>query len=249
MPALIELVRIFLKDSPSVNELPEAFDFDDREIAVACDMAISDWNTTPPLIRPQKLETFIARDWLVVATAINCLQTLVFLNARNQLAYNDGGITVDRWNKAPVYMSIVQYWKPILEEKKKALKYAMNVAATSGMVLSSEFTMWKYMDHWQGIGLTVPINVKPPKAPKQPPKPVTIHFVKGDWTSIEDGTYTCVLRHNLGGNVDIRLTDPGTREDLRSKAKIVFKTDNSILLTVPKFPDGRFDGQALVYKI
>jgi len=246
MPILIDLVRIFLKDSPETNELDQTFEFKDRDIELACNLAISDWNTTPPLIRPQKLETFICIDWLVIATAINCLSTLVPLNARNQLAYSDGGITVDRWNKAPIYMAIIQYWQPILEKKKVAFKYAQNVASFAGSVASPERYMGLYPID---ISMAASVNVKPPPKPKPQPKPVTVFFTKADWQSLDGDRWSFAVKHNLRGDVDIRLTDPGTKEDLRSRARIYFNSDNTVLLAVSKRPDGRFDARAVVYRI
>jgi hypothetical protein len=143
---LITLVRIILRDAPHFNKLTETFTFTDEEILVAASMAADDWNTTPPPVYPMDIakERFYAPNWLIDMTVLKCMEMLVNQNVANQLAYQDGGITVDEWDKAPKYQAIIDRSLPRLEQKKRELKYSMNAALFAGFVPSSEYSTWSY---------------------------------------------------------------------------------------------------------
>ena len=256
---IVTLVRTIMRDSPSHNELTEGFNMSDDEILVALAMAVDDWNTTPPPVKPMDMakERFYAPNWLIDMTVIKCFEMIVNQNIANQLAYNDGGISIDRWNKAPMYQAVIDRNLPRLEQKKQNLKLSMNHALFAGSVLSSEFTVWTYSALYPGMSSQSAISMasSPYSQPRAEPKPAvptvkqfTVHIGPRDFILSKDA-YIVAVTHGLGRNVDVKITDQNGRADIRRHFDITFLTDDTLTLSVPAHPDGRRDAIVTVYVI
>ena len=261
---VIDMARKFLRDTPKLNELRGIEETDESVFKLAINMAISDWNSTPPLLAPVGLEDFPSFDWLIISTAMFVLMSAGVLQYRNELQYTDQGITVNPWSKGPAYISLAGMWANMCDVKKREYKYALNISRTFGIARTSEYLMWDYSGLYTGVPGdnvrgTGPSSVaagilgtnQPSVGPyAEPHKRIYINFTIDQW--VGDGssaTWTMVLYHNFGSDVDLRLTDPLTGEDLRSKANIFFGTTNAITLVVPMTPDGRFAAKAIVFKV
>jgi|GEM_PF-3435682 len=149
----ITLVRAILRDSPIHNEIKNSFEFSDDEILVALNMAVDDWNTTPPPIYAMDLakDKFYVPNWLIDMTVIRCLEMLINKNIANHVAYSDGGGQFEEYDKAPMYQAIIDRNLPRLEQKKKELKYSMNIGLVTGAIVSSEFTVWTFSSLAPGV--------------------------------------------------------------------------------------------------
>ena len=254
---IITMVRTFLKDVPMHNELREACDFTDEQIEFGVNMAISDWNITPPFIRAASLDRFPSVSWLTVAAGIWCLESQVILAIRNDIPYSDGDATVQPWGgKAQMYMAYIDRWKALIEDKKFKLKYAMNVASLYGTVLSAEFTVWNHMALYPGLASSINLStdvarIAPTPHLDPPPRPHTLTFNQGDsWTlDPERNRWVMPVRHNIREMVDFRIIDLRTNEDARSRVQVTFNTNNTLTVAVTQHPDGRFEGQITVFAI
>ena len=259
--SLIELIRRFLRDTPKLNELRGVPESDDFDIRLAINMAISDWNTTPPLLAPVGLDNFPCPNWLIMASVVFILQSAGVLQYRNELPYNDSGISVNPWSKGPNYFKTAGMMSQFVETQKRDFKYSLNIAQTFGVVRSPEYLVWDWAGLYTGpqfdnrgssyaalagtgAGTPVPDHVTPSSTA---PNNFGIDSWQGDNGSLE---FFLIFTHGLCANVDIRVTDPTNGMDLKSHLKYVqFLDQSNIKLAVTMVPDGRLSGQMIAYKI
>ncbi len=260
---VIDMARKFLRDTPKLNELRGIEETDESVFKLAINMSISDWNSTPPLLAPVGLEDFPSFDWLIISTGLFVLMSAGVLQYRNELQYSDQGITVNPWSKGPAYIHIAGMWAGMCDTKKREYKYALNLSRTFGIARTSEYLMWDYSGLYTGVPGdnvrgTGPSSVaggilgtnEPIGPSNEPHKRLYINFTIEQWVGNGSGAvWEMVLYHNFGSDVDVRLTDPATGQDLRNQASIFFGTKNAITLRVPMAPDGRFAGQAIVFQV
>ncbi len=259
---MVDLVRRFLRDQPKLNALTKKYESDDDDIKFAINMAISDWNSTPPMLSPVGLVDFPILDWLVVASSMFILQSAGVLQYRNDLPFNDSGITVNPWNKGPAYINLAGMWANIVESKKRDFKIAINYGKTFGIVKSPEFMLWDYSGLYSGptylaqsggsnlsalpggiLGQTTQIITSPSKSDP-------MQFINSSWvTNPVSNRYEINFYHNLSADCDVRITDSATGADLRNQCSIVFPNKNLIIIHVPLAPDGRFSGQMIAFKL
>jgi hypothetical protein len=258
---LIDLVRRFLRDQPKLNALIRKNETDDDEIKLAINMSISDWNSTPPILQQVGLDNFPVLDWLIVSTAMWCLVSAGVLQYRNELQFNDSGITVNPWSKGPAYTNLAGMWANMVEKKKSDYKIAINYGRTFGIVRSPEFMMWDYSglytgpDYLDATGAgamsAIPGNAEShPQAIHSPSKTVPFIFTNSTWeVNAVNNQYEINFYHNLHADCDVRITDPSSGQDLRNQCSIRFPNQNVIIISVPLAPDGRFSGQMIAFKL
>jgi hypothetical protein len=108
--AFTALVRTILRDHPELNRLTLGRETSDGEIKIAAAMAISMYNTTPPIFTTETtFSKFPSIAWLVIGTIGWVINSSYILRQRNNLPYSDGGITVDTENVAG-YGQLAQSW-------------------------------------------------------------------------------------------------------------------------------------------
>lgn len=262
---LINLIRLFLRDNPKLNVLIKKEETDDDVIKLAINMAISDWNSTPPLLAPVRLESFPVFDWLIVASCMFILQSSGVLQYRNELQYSDGGITVNPWSKGPAYTTLAGMWAERVERTKTQFKIACNYARTFGIVRSPEYMLWDYSGLYTGPDYLTATNGGEMSAlpggldgsggveehhKKRPNRTPPFMFSIGTWVvNPITNMYEINFPHNLNSDVDVRITDPTSGKDLRSQCSIQFANTNLIVLSIPLVPDTRFAGQAIAFKL
>lgn len=139
----ITLVRAKMRDYPELNRLIEGHETSDREIAFAIMEAIDDFNTTPPLIAPYKLEDFPSMSLLIRGSIIMVIESIGLLQTRNQMQYSDGqGISVSVSDKGPMLMNWINLFAQNYEQKKFRLKQAINLGtALNGKGVASEYSL------------------------------------------------------------------------------------------------------------
>lgn len=257
--SLIDLIRKFLKDFPKLNELKGKSDFNDDELYMFLMMAVSDWNSTPPIMAPVNLETHPSIDWLVVASSVWAMQSMGILHYRNDLAYSDNGVSINPWSKGPQYFGIAGTLAQSSEMKKREMKFAINCMMAGGVVPSPEYFAWNYQAYYyNNIGgplTSLPTNSIPDTSnnnvPTGPTKTDPIIFDISSWQfNSSDNTFMLNFNHILKSDmIDVKIVDPDTRMDLRNKCQIKFTNSSLVQLFVPSNPDGRFKGEILAYKI
>ncbi len=140
--ALVEQVRLFVRDYPELNRLVKGKESSDRMIAWAIQDAVDDWNSTPPLITYVDALTHPSTSLLIRGAAIALLQSVGILQTRNHLSYSDGsGVSVNSSDKAPVIQSWLQLFMNYYEQKKKQMKIALNIEGAWGGSVHSELIL------------------------------------------------------------------------------------------------------------
>jgi len=90
-----EALRNFIKDSSTLNRLLNFVEEnDDDEIDMYINMALGFLNTIPPMLEAYTVETFPVPSLLIHQAVIECLISNSVVNARNDITYNNGGVTV-----------------------------------------------------------------------------------------------------------------------------------------------------------
>jgi len=121
-------LRLFMRDTPELNKLLRKEESDDTLFDFAIDMAISDWNSTAPLLPSRNIENYPSLYLLMHASAIQLLKTQGILQSRNELSYQSGGSSFMRSNKTQHYQSWLVNFQNEYEVKKKNYKIFQNVA-------------------------------------------------------------------------------------------------------------------------
>lgn len=131
-------LRLFMMDTPQLNRLTLKEESWDELITFALDMAISDWNSTTPMIGEVNIGNFPSLYLLMHGGAIQLLKSQGLLQARNELNYNTGGSSFMRSNKTNYYQSWMINFSNEYEMKKRNMKIQQNISGGWGGV-SSEY--------------------------------------------------------------------------------------------------------------
>lgn len=107
-------------------------------VALALMFTVAKFNTIPPLIGNFTIDS-IPADLLLKGTTSHILESAAILNARNQLDYSAGGVSVAHSNKAPLYLSFVQMYNSEWHQMTKAFKVAQNIEGAYGHGVASEY--------------------------------------------------------------------------------------------------------------
>lgn len=128
-------VRLYLRDFPQLNRLVDGVETEDRMIAFFAIDAISDWNSTPPLIGNLGFTDFVNRGWTSVlrsGTILHTLTSVGILQTRNHLPFSDGGLNVAVSDKTPQIQAWIQLLDLQWQRQKKQIKTAMNIEQLLG---------------------------------------------------------------------------------------------------------------------
>lgn len=255
---ILVLIRKFLRDTPKLNELKRVNESTDDDIKLAVNMAISDWNTTPPLIAPASLALFPSVDWLIMASAMFILQSAGVLNYRNDMPYSDNGVSFNPWSKGPQYFNTAGMWAQMVEQKKREFKYALNVASTFGVVRSPEYLIWDWTGLFTGpqfdnqqasLAALKGTGAGTPTPAATPNRTAPFNFNKELWIADNASQIFYIeFQHNLMSEVDCKVTDSNGM-DLKSKIGVKYDNGNKLTLIVQMIPDGRLSGSVIAYKI
>lgn len=140
---IISVIRTKLRDHPELNRLIDGVETSDAEIGLAIVGVVSDWNSTPPLLGNVRFETFPSLNLLLQGAMIEIVESVILLQIRNQLNYNDGqAISGGLSDKAPILMQWVDRQKASYDAKKRQLKKALNInGALNQGGLASEYAI------------------------------------------------------------------------------------------------------------
>lgn len=131
-----QMLRKFLRDIDELNKLLDRKETSDNQLELALDMALDDWNMTPPPLYLVDYTNFPSPNMLIRGATIQVLTSAGILYSRNKLDYSDGGITVRVSDQAQEYMAWLNMISNDYERKKLELKKAINLAMCWGNVYS-----------------------------------------------------------------------------------------------------------------
>jgi hypothetical protein len=124
----IRYLRFFLNDTPELNLLLKDYETPNERLEFCIDMAISDWNTSAPIMQPPiHILTYPSLYLLMHGAAIIALTGAGLFHTRNSIAYQAGGSSFQRFGKAQEYMAWLQMFKQDYEKKKLDFKYTENI--------------------------------------------------------------------------------------------------------------------------
>lgn len=128
MPVLtVNELRDFLRDRPELNTLIGTEETSDLLLSRSIDDAIDDWNTTPPLIDNYNIDIFPYKSLLKIGATIWVLKSVGISQSRNHLTYNDGGLSIEKDEKTPLYQSWLDRLEQIWEKRKAEIKTQKNL--------------------------------------------------------------------------------------------------------------------------
>lgn len=132
-------LRVFIRDHSDINRLLKFEEENPNEnLLLYIDLAFGFLNVIPPLIRSFTFANFPMPVLIIHQAAIEALISNGILHARNDLTYNNGGITVKISDKER-YLPILD-WLTRLTDKQievfKQIKVSINIDAGWGGVSS-----------------------------------------------------------------------------------------------------------------
>lgn len=145
-------IRQFIRDEANLNALLNGVETSDTMIDFSVDLALDDFNTTPPLMGNFTLENHPSQSLILTGTVLWILKSAGILQSRNQLDYASGGVTVAVSNKTPLYQSWINLMLQEYEAKKANLKKSLNAEQAYGGV-SSEYTQINFGGNLVFFGL------------------------------------------------------------------------------------------------
>lgn len=162
----VERVRVYMRDTPATNALLDDVETSQTMMDFAVDLAIDDFNTTPPKIGTWTYTTFPSLELLLYGTIIHVLQSAGLLQSRNQLTFVDGGIQVATSDKTPLYQSWINTFKQNYETLKLRWKKSTNLESCYGGVHSEYLLAGSYggyavgslMDTSSDLGISTTIG-------------------------------------------------------------------------------------------
>lgn len=128
-------VRLFLRDQVEYNRLITSQETSDPMLDMHIELAIEDYNTTPPVTN-YNLTNFPSLSLLLNGSIIQVLRSAGIGQSRNRLNYNDGGISVAISDKSGDYQSWIASIINEYERKKRELKISINISQGFGNVPS-----------------------------------------------------------------------------------------------------------------
>lgn len=132
----INRVRDYIKDRPELNKLFDR-EFTDADIDLAIDLAIDDYNNTPPVLANVEYKDFPSLALLFKGVIIYLLQGKQLWYSRNRLPYMDGNISIDPYNKAPEYFQLISMLSQEYYNMKMQIKKTQNLENFYGEYKSS----------------------------------------------------------------------------------------------------------------
>ena len=123
----VDDIRSYIKDFSDRNRLLQAPEFSEDRIRLCMELALDDFNTIP-VQTAFSLDNFPSRVILLLGTIAHMYKGEKIFQARNNLTYNDGGITVNDTDKAQVYDKIGDGLMQEFETKTRMWKREFNLS-------------------------------------------------------------------------------------------------------------------------
>lgn len=133
--AFINMMRLWMRDYPHLNRLIRGEESSNRLIAWAVVDFLSDFNGTPPLLGQYTIDQLTEMGFTSLCrygTAVALIQSVGFLQTRNQLNFSDGGINVAINDKSPMLMQWLDRMQNKYEQDKIKVKVSLNINGIVG---------------------------------------------------------------------------------------------------------------------
>lgn len=125
----IKYSRFFLSDTPELNMLLQGYETSDEKLNFCIDMAVSDWNTSAPVLAPPvSLDGYPSLYLLMHGVAIVALKSAGLFQTRNGLPYQAGNSQFQRFGKGAEYQGWIRLFQMEYEQKKRDIKIAFNIS-------------------------------------------------------------------------------------------------------------------------
>lgn len=133
------LLRLFLNDTPELNRLIRTHESTEEKLDLCIELAISDFNTTAPLLANWTVENFPSLWLLIYGATIQTLRSAGLLQSRNELTYSSGGVSVRIFDKTQLYQSWINQFVAEYTKMKQNYKIALNVSMALANGVRSEY--------------------------------------------------------------------------------------------------------------
>jgi hypothetical protein len=134
----VAIVRRKLQDYAQKNELTGEIDYDDQDYADFVMDALEEINDMDPETR-YTIATFPKPSLLYKGGIVHALMSSGIFEIRNQLDYNDNGISYSKRNKGPTYLQIATNWRNEYYTETRRLKQKLALQGLKIIGISSEF--------------------------------------------------------------------------------------------------------------
>lgn len=145
-------LRDFLRDYAPLNRIVENVETSDRMLAHSTLMMLSDFSGSPPPLGWFDLDRLVDTHYMyhtcIAGAAYYTMMSVLNLMKRNELPFNDGGLTVD----TPALMAQIErqaiLFRDQWERQKRAKKISLNIEGVYGVdSTSSEYAT---INDWVG---------------------------------------------------------------------------------------------------
>jgi hypothetical protein len=134
--SFIRMMRFWMRDHPHLNRLIKGYESSNRLIAWAIVDFVSDFSATPPNLGRFTLEQLLDLGLSSFArrgSAIALMESVGFLQTRNNLTFSDGGMNVAISDKTPMLLQWLDRFQSKYEQDKKSIKISMNISQLFGV--------------------------------------------------------------------------------------------------------------------
>lgn len=138
------LLRLFLNDTAELNRLIRVEESPDPKLDLAIALAISDFNSTPPLLGDVTITNYPSLFMMIYGATIQVLRSAGLLQSRNELVYSSGGVSVRIFDKTQLYQSWIAQFSAEYERKKQNYKIALNINGAMAGGVGSEYGILHY---------------------------------------------------------------------------------------------------------
>ncbi len=138
-----DFVRTFIRDTVEYNKLLDDIQFTDERIVQARQLSISMFNLMTP-ISNYELSTFPNQTLLLLGALHFLFLGEAAAAARNELTYQDGGLTVTLEERYQYYMQLAGSFKESFSSAAQAYKIQLNLESGYGEVRSD----YAYLPTW-----------------------------------------------------------------------------------------------------
>ncbi len=139
----IDEVQTYIQDKLENNHLLTGVEFPDPMVSLAIDLAISEFNTIPPL-SSHDITNFPGKALLMSGTLYKLFYGQAALLARNHMSYTDGGVSIPIEERAALYQSLAAMYQADFLNTAKVIKIQNNIDSGWGEVRTdySNFPIW-----------------------------------------------------------------------------------------------------------
>jgi len=143
-PEYRSFLRTYIGDTPLKNLLHAGHELEDTSLDLALDMAVDQYNTTPPILGTVTYQDFPSITILIQLATIQSLIMAGIVQSRNFLQFNDGGVSYLISDKAGDYQNWIGRLLEGTREHVMSYKIARNMDDGFDTIQSPYAKNWWY---------------------------------------------------------------------------------------------------------